>query len=113
MMQRAALIGGLWLVACGPASAPAPASPSETSPSPVSEPSAAAPTVEAPPPSDAPGLTAPPAPAEAKPVTPSVREACLAMCDKVKEKCGKSAFESCRVNCGKYDPPAEGCEDVV
>lgn len=35
------------------------------------------------------------------------------MCDKVKEKCGKSAFQSCRVNCGKYDPPAAGCEDVV
>jgi len=42
-----------------------------------------------------------------------VREVCLAMCDKVKEKCGKSAFDSCKVNCGKYDPPAEGCEDVV
>jgi hypothetical protein len=35
------------------------------------------------------------------------------MCDKVKEKCGKSSFDSCKVNCGKYDPPAEGCEDVV
>lgn len=35
------------------------------------------------------------------------------MCDKVKEKCPKSAFDNCRVNCGKYDPPAEGCADVV
>jgi hypothetical protein len=35
------------------------------------------------------------------------------MCDKVKEKCGKSAFDSCKVNCGKYDPPADGCEDIV
>jgi hypothetical protein len=35
------------------------------------------------------------------------------MCDKVKEKCPKSAFESCRVNCGKYESPAEGCEEVV
>jgi hypothetical protein len=42
-----------------------------------------------------------------------VREVCFAMCDKVKEKCGKNAFDSCRVNCGKYDPPATGCEDVV
>jgi hypothetical protein len=31
----------------------------------------------------------------------------------VKDRCGKSAFDSCRVNCGKYDPPAAGCEDVV
>lgn len=35
------------------------------------------------------------------------------MCDKVKEKCPKSAFESCRVNCGKYESHAEGCEDLV
>ncbi len=35
------------------------------------------------------------------------------MCDKVKAKCPKSAFESCQVNCSKYDPPAEGCENVV
>jgi hypothetical protein len=35
------------------------------------------------------------------------------MCDKVKDKCGKGAFDSCKVNCGKYDPPAEGCENIV
>jgi hypothetical protein len=52
-------------------------------------------------------------PVEAKPPLPSIREVCLAMCDKVKAKCPKSAFESCRVNCTKYDPPADGCEDVV
>jgi hypothetical protein len=35
------------------------------------------------------------------------------MCDKVKAKCPKSSFEACRVNCSKYDPPAEGCEGIV
>lgn len=113
MMQRAALIGGFWLVACGPASAPPAATPSETPPS-ASTPSAAAPVAEEPSPSDAAAPSAAPAPTpEAKPPGPSVREVCLAMCDKVNEKCGKSAFESCRLNCGKYDPPAEGCADVV
>src|SRR5687768_8733938 len=102
MMQRAALLGGLWLMACGPASAPPPAAPSETAPPPASEPSTTPPAAEAPQPSDAPGPTASPAPVlEAKPATPSVREVCLAMCDKVKEKCGKSSFDSCKVNCGK------------
>jgi hypothetical protein len=28
-------------------------------------------------------------------------------------KCGKSAVESCRINCGKYDPPPAGCADQV
>jgi hypothetical protein len=35
------------------------------------------------------------------------------MCDKLKPKCPKSSFEACQLNCGKYDPPAQGCEDVV
>jgi hypothetical protein len=35
------------------------------------------------------------------------------MCDKVKAKCPQSAFESCRINCSKYDPPPSGCDDVV
>jgi hypothetical protein len=35
------------------------------------------------------------------------------MCDKVKAKCPQSAFESCRLNCTKYDPPPTGCDDVV
>jgi hypothetical protein len=44
---------------------------------------------------------------------PSIHDVCFAMCDKMKEKCPKNAFESCRVNCGKYESPAQGCEDVV
>jgi hypothetical protein len=35
------------------------------------------------------------------------------MCDQVKAKCPESAFESCRINCGKYDPPPDGCDDLV
>jgi hypothetical protein len=35
------------------------------------------------------------------------------MCDKVKAKCAKTAFEACRVNCGKYESPVEGCQGVV
>jgi len=50
---------------------------------------------------------------EVKPAPPSIHEVCFAMCDKLKVKCPKSAFDACRVNCTKYDPPAEGCEDVV
>jgi hypothetical protein len=113
MMQRAALIGGLWLVACGPAaSAPVASNP----PPAVAEPSPAAQTPpDVKPESDAPGPTAsasPPAP-EAKPSAPAIRDVCLAMCDKLKEKCPKNAFDSCRVNCSKYDAPPEGCDDVV
>ncbi len=28
-------------------------------------------------------------------------------------KCGKVAVESCRLNCGKYEPPPAGCADQV
>jgi len=35
------------------------------------------------------------------------------MCDKLKPKCPKSSFEACQLNCGKYESPADGCEDVV
>ncbi len=38
---------------------------------------------------------------------------CLAKCDKLVSKCGTSAVESCRLNCGKYDPPPAGCGDQV
>ncbi|HYQ15839.1 MAG TPA: hypothetical protein VEQ58_08780, partial [Polyangiaceae bacterium] len=40
-------------------------------------------------------------------------DVCFAMCDKLKPKCPKSSFEACQLNCGKYDPPAAGCEEVV
>jgi hypothetical protein len=38
---------------------------------------------------------------------------CQAKCDKLVSKCGKTAVESCRLNCGKYDPPPAGCGDQV
>jgi hypothetical protein len=110
MMQRALVIGGIWLTACGPKAEPAKAA----EPAPV--------IAEAPPPEPAepPAATeAPPVPPAAsstatpEPPPPSIHDVCFAMCDKVKAKCPKSAFDACRVNCSKYDPPAEGCEDVV
>jgi len=38
---------------------------------------------------------------------------CLAKCDKLVKKCAASSVESCRLNCGKYDPPPAGCADQV
>ena len=49
---------------------------------------------------------APPAPAPIMPI-------CLAKCDKLVSKCAAPAVESCRLNCGKYDPPPAGCGDQV
>ena len=113
MMQRALMIAGIWLTACGPKGEPAK----------TAEPAAAAASVEpvastapvaatAAPVAEVP--TAPAAPvAEAKPATPSIHDVCFEMCDKVKAKCPKNSFDACRVNCSKYESPSEGCEDVV
>lgn len=38
---------------------------------------------------------------------------CQAKCDKLVGRCGKTAVESCRLNCGKYDPPPAGCAEQV
>jgi hypothetical protein len=35
------------------------------------------------------------------------------MCDKLKDKCPKTSWETCRINCSKYESPSDGCEDVV
>ena len=112
-MQRVLVIGGILLAACGSrapaAQAPAPAS--DDAP-PASDPKleAAAAPVSDTKPTPAPE---PPPLAESKPTAASIHEVCFAMCDKLKTKCPKSSFEACQVNCGKYDPPAAGCEDVV
>src|SRR5690242_3172269 len=98
MMQRALVIAGIWLTACGPKGEPAktaepagPAPAAEPVPSAAPAATSAAPMVEAAP--------APAAPvAEAKPATPSIHEVCFEMCDKVKAKCPKNAFDACRVN---------------
>ena len=112
MTQRALLLAGIWLLACGPK--PEPVTSAEPAPSATPAPSA----VPAPAETAAPDTTAAPntlAP-EAKPAVPagpSIHDLCFAMCDKVKAKCPQSAFESCRMNCSKYDPPPSGCDDVV
>jgi hypothetical protein len=109
MLQRALLTIGLGLVACGPKTEPVKTAEPATSVVSVAEPAPAPSATAAPseplPPSN-------PAP-EAKPAAPSIHDVCYAMCDKVKAKCPQSAFESCRVNCTKYDPPPAGCDDVV
>jgi hypothetical protein len=38
---------------------------------------------------------------------------CSSKCDKLVSKCGAPTIESCRLNCGKYDPPPAGCGDQV
>jgi hypothetical protein len=54
-----------------------------------------------------------PTAAEPKPAPPSIHDVCFAMCDKLKDKCPKSSWETCRINCSKYDSPADGCADIV
>lgn len=35
------------------------------------------------------------------------------MCDRLKPKCSKTSVETCQLNCSKYDPAPDGCDDVV
>jgi hypothetical protein len=51
--------------------------------------------------------------APAPPPPASILSICSAKCDKLVSKCGASTIESCRLNCGKYDPPPGGCGDQV
>ncbi|HVY30075.1 MAG TPA: hypothetical protein VHB79_26140 [Polyangiaceae bacterium] len=111
MMKRAVVIGGLWLTACGPKAEPA----KTAEPEPVASATAAA--APEPAPSAVPATSEAPQPAasaaEPKPAAPSIHELCFAMCDKLKDKCPKSSWETCRINCSKYESPSDGCEDVV
>ena len=118
-MQRVLVIGGLWLSACGPQTGPAPTTPDSSASAandaakPVAPPAAeASPLAEAAPTETASAAESKPA-AEAQPAAPSIHDVCFAMCDTLKPKCPKSSFEACQVNCGKYDPPAPGCEEIV
>lgn len=134
MMQRAFAIGAIFLGACGPkagteppASSPAastpsaPASAASTAPlAEADEHAAAKPSGEAPAGTSSAGDTTSDeragdtkAPSDAKAAGPSIHDVCFAMCDKLKTKCPKSSFEACQLNCGKYESPADGCEDVV
>ena len=76
---------------------------------------AAAPASEALPAPDTlekPPATVASAPPAAPPAEP-ILSICAAKCDKLVSKCGTSAVESCRLNCGKYEPPPAGCGDQV
>jgi hypothetical protein len=101
----------VWVVACAetpkaaesPEAAPAASDRPSKAPAPESEVTPTPDTRENPPAATA---AAPPPPAP-------IMSICLAKCDKRVSKCGKSAVESCRLNCGKYDPPPAGCGDQV
>src|ERR1700712_764362 len=104
----------VWVVACAGASptaeapeaaAAANAAPSKA-PAPASEVLPTPDTRENPPAATA----APPPPS---PPVASILSICSAKCDKLVSKCGTPAVESCRLNCGKYDPPPAGCADQV
>lgn len=107
-MQRALVIGGIWLVGCGAKSEPAKSV--EPMPSPSAGPPAASAEPAAMPEALPAASVASSAPA---PSPPSIHDVCFAMCDKVKAKCPKNSFDACRVNCSKYESPADGCEGVV
>jgi len=103
----------VWVVACAgaqnAAEAPAAAPAKNEPPSP---PAAPAPASEPPPAPEArenPAASAPAPPPAPEPIM----TICLAKCDKLVSKCGKAAVDSCRLNCGKYDPPPGGCGDQV
>jgi hypothetical protein len=105
----------VWIAACAgtpqPAEAPAPSAPAAAEARPSKAPAA----VDEPPP--APDTREnPPAAVAAAPAAPpeaSISTICQAKCDKLVNKCGKTAVENCRLNCGKYDPPPAGCGDQV
>ena len=108
MMQRALVFAGIWLAACGQKAEPAKTAEPTPAPAPTM------PISSEPPAAPAPAAVEPVAtatPVESKPAPPSIHDVCFEMCDKVKAKCPKSAFEACRVNCSKYESPGEGCED--
>jgi hypothetical protein len=119
-MSRWCGVGGglsalaVWVVACAGAqpnaelAAPTASDGPSKAPPPASEVRPAADTRENPPAATA---SAPPPP-PAEPAA-SILSICSAKCDKLVSKCGKPAVDSCRLNCGKYDPPPGGCGDQV
>jgi hypothetical protein len=112
MMQRALVLGGIWLVACGPKAEPAKTAEPEPAASVVAAAPAASPE-QAPEAQPEPVASAETKPVETKPAEPSIHELCFAMCDKLKDKCPKTSWETCRINCSKYESPADGCEALV
>jgi hypothetical protein len=115
MVQRA-LVVGFVLLACSPQATPEPAAPAPPASSPSDQappPAASSATVAEATPAPSAAAVAEAPPSDAKPAAPSIHDVCFAMCDKLKAKCPKSQFEACQLNCGKYEPPADGCEDIV
>ena len=118
-MSRWCGVGGgfavlaVWVVSCAgtpqnaeaPEAAPVASEPPSRAPAPEVMPT---PDTREPPPAAA--ASAPPAP---PPPPAPILPICLAKCDKLVNKCGVPAVESCRLNCGKYDPPPPGCGDQV
>jgi hypothetical protein len=110
-------LGGCVGCAGAPPSAEAPAAPSASAlpaasvaPSAPSASSAVPAASVAPAASSAPAVASGAAPARpAEPIGPI----CQAKCDKLVSKCGKASVESCRLNCGKYEPPPAGCAEQV
>jgi len=111
MKSRAAVLLSALVTACA---SPAPA---PTNPAPAPSASAAASVELAPPVATAPVAPTPAANAAdagvAEPPAPKLIPICDAKCDKLVSKCSKSSVESCRLNCGKYDPPPQGCGPQV
>jgi hypothetical protein len=105
-------LSALGLLACGPQTEPAKSAPPDavtvTAP-PAASSSEPTPAASAEPPSE----PAPTASAPAAPPEPSEHELSFAMCDNVKTKCSQSSFESCRVNCSKYESAPDGCDEHV
>ncbi len=113
MKSRAATASLFALLAACASAPPAPSTPPPT-------PSDSAPPPEptlAPPVPSAPVVPTPAAntadAAVAEPPAPKLIPICDAKCDKLVSKCSKSSVESCRLNCGKYDPPPTGCAAQV
>ncbi|HYP98331.1 MAG TPA: hypothetical protein VER96_06635 [Polyangiaceae bacterium] len=100
----------VWIAAC--AETPKPVEAPTAAPEASAEPSKAAATAPPPAPDtheNPPATSASPPP----PPAASILSICDAKCDKLVSKCGKTAVDSCRLNCGKYDPPPAGCGDQV
>jgi hypothetical protein len=119
MLERVvAVIVGFGLAACAKPQEPAKNPAAGPSPGAVAPPSLAS-SVEPAASADSPASSEPtpvpatPEPTETKPAAPSIHDVCFAMCDQIKGKCPKNAYDSCRVNCGKYESHAEGCADTV
>ncbi|HYP75569.1 MAG TPA: hypothetical protein VER12_06440 [Polyangiaceae bacterium] len=120
-MSRSCVVGfgfaalAVWMAAC--AAAPAPAETPEPPPAASPRPSASVASAKEPLATPATQQESPPAAASsappAAPAPAAILPICLAKCDKLVSRCGTPTVESCRLNCGKYDPPPAACGDQV